>query len=196
MLRDQAPWRPRCGPLVPSDADLSVTGGGASARGSHQVAVVVGFVLFVMGSALALTTDPLHLGPGIQGEIKSDESVYVAAALSAAYDHDLTFEQRDLERFEGLYHRGPEGIFLKRGKTLRIRTSSAFPFVTLVKGPDPRLAAGDASGRQDTRRRREGPGGAGARTGCHAASMEVAGRRPRHAALGTDADPRPVIKIG
>jgi len=38
--------------------------------------------------------------------------VYVAAALSAAFDGNLSFERRDLERFEGLYHKGPEGIFL------------------------------------------------------------------------------------
>ena len=35
--------------------------------------MAVGFVLFVIATAWALTTDPIHLGPGIPGEIKGDE---------------------------------------------------------------------------------------------------------------------------
>src|SRR5262249_12798122 len=48
--------------------------------------------------------------------VKSDEATYVAATLSAAYDGNFSFDRRDLERFSGLYHSGPEGIFLKRGR--------------------------------------------------------------------------------
>jgi hypothetical protein len=62
----------------------------------------------------------------------------VAMALSLAYDHDLSYERRDLERFWGLYRSGPEGIFLKRGKQLRIRLRASPPFVREVKSPDPR----------------------------------------------------------
>jgi hypothetical protein len=69
--------------------------------------------------------------------LKSDEATYVAAALSAAYDRDLAFDRHDLERFAGLYHSGPDGIFLKRGKQLRIRVRAPFPFVHLVKQEDP-----------------------------------------------------------
>jgi hypothetical protein len=104
----------------------------------HRGPAAAGFVLFVVAAAWALTADPIHIGPGIAGEIKGDDAVYVAAALSAAFDRNLSFEQRDLERFEGLYHRGPEGIFLKRGKTLRLRASGDFPFVRIEKNPDPR----------------------------------------------------------
>jgi hypothetical protein len=50
-------------------------------------------------------------------------------ALSAAYDRNLSFERRDLERFYGLYEQGPEGVFLKRGKQFRIRLRAAPPFV-------------------------------------------------------------------
>jgi hypothetical protein len=78
------------------------------------------------------------MGPGIPGEIKGDDAVYVTAALSAAFDGNFSFEQRDLERFEGLYHRGPEGIFLKRGKTLHLRANGSFPFIHFERGPDPR----------------------------------------------------------
>ncbi len=113
------------------DADLR-------ASGRHSGAAAAGFVLCVIGAALALTADTIRIGPGIAGEIKGDDAVYVAAALSAAYDGNLSFERRDLERFEGLYHRGPEGIFLKRGKAVEIRTGGGFPFVRLVRSPDPR----------------------------------------------------------
>jgi hypothetical protein len=58
-------------------------------------------------------------------------------ALSLAHDGNLSFERRDMERFAGLYHSGPEGIFLKRGVQLRVRSSSTFPFVRLVTQPDP-----------------------------------------------------------
>jgi hypothetical protein len=97
-----------------------------------------GFVLFVIAAAWALTADPIHIGPGLAGEIKSDDAVYAAAALSAAFDGNLSFEQRDLERFEGLYHQGPEGIFLKRGKTLHLRANANFPFLHIEKAADPR----------------------------------------------------------
>jgi hypothetical protein len=61
----------------------------------------------------------------------------VTAALSAGYDGDLAFERRDLERFVKLYHTGPEGIFLKRGKTLSVRVRPPFPFVHITKREDP-----------------------------------------------------------
>jgi hypothetical protein len=103
----------------------------------HRGAAMTGFVLLVIASAWALTADAIHVGPGIAGEIKGDDAVYVAAALSAAFDGNLSFERRDLERFEGLYHKGPEGIFLKRGKRLRLEFGGAFPFARIVKQPDP-----------------------------------------------------------
>lgn len=69
-------------------------------------------------------------------KVKSDEATYVAMTLSLAYDHDLTYERRDLERFWGLYQQGPEGIFLKRGKRLRIRGDLTPPFLHTTKLSD------------------------------------------------------------
>src|SRR6476646_7905873 len=109
-----------------------------AAPGRHRGAAAAGFVLFIVAAAWALTVDPIHMGPGIPGEIKGDDAVYVTAALSAAFDGNFSFEQRDLERFEGLYHRGPEGIFLKRGKRLHLRANGSFPFIHFERGPDPR----------------------------------------------------------
>jgi hypothetical protein len=81
---------------------------------------------------LARSVDVPRTGYGV----KSDEATYVAMALSVAYDGDLTFEKTDLDRFAGLYHSGPNGIFLKRGKQLRVDFSGTFPFVGLVKSDD------------------------------------------------------------
>src|SRR4029077_11304414 len=95
--------------------------------------VTLGFVLFIVLGVLAMAVDVPRTGYGL----KRDEGNYVAAALSAAYDGDLAFDRHDLERFEGLYHQGPDGIFLKRGKVLRVRVDGSFPFVHKVKREDP-----------------------------------------------------------
>ncbi len=99
----------------------------------HLGPSVLGFVLFVIAGLSAMSADVPRTGYGL----KSDEATYVAAALSAAYDGDLSFERRDLERFSGLYHTGPEGIFLKRGKQLRVRVTSTVPFLSIDKRQDP-----------------------------------------------------------
>jgi hypothetical protein len=100
----------------------------------HGGAGVVGLVLLIVSAAFAVSVDVVRAGYGVKG----DEATYVAMALSTAYDGDLTFERRDLERFAGLYHTGPEGIFLKRGKTIELRSRHAFPYVSLTRSPDPR----------------------------------------------------------
>lgn len=99
----------------------------------HLGPATLGLVLFVVAGALALSVDVPRTSYGI----KSDEATYVAAALSAAYDGDLSFTRHDLERFAGLYHQGPAGIFLKRGKVNRLRVGAPFPYVHRVKRDDP-----------------------------------------------------------
>src|SRR5262245_13131560 len=97
----------------------------SSASGTrHLGPAVLGLVLLIVGVFSALSADVPRTTYGV----KSDESTYIAAALSAAFDGDLQFERHDLERFSGLYHSGPEGIFLKRGKQVRVQVGSAFPF--------------------------------------------------------------------
>lgn len=100
----------------------------------HKGTASLALVVFVVGAAAAMFVDVPRTGYGL----KSDEATYVAATLSAAYDGNLSYERRDLERFAGLYHSGPEGIFLKRGKVLRLRSSDRFPFVRLSRREDPR----------------------------------------------------------
>jgi hypothetical protein len=91
-----------------------------------------GAVLLVVALAAALSVDVVKTGFGIKG----DEATYVSMALSLAYDHDLTYERRDLDRFYGLYRSGPDGIFLKKGKQLKIRVNGEPPFVHEIKTPD------------------------------------------------------------
>src|SRR4030081_3102042 len=91
-----------------------------------------GAVLLVVALAAALSVDVVKTGFGIKG----DEATYVSMALSLAYDHDLTYERRDLDRFYGLYRSGPDGIFLKKGKRLRFRVNAEPPFIHETKSAD------------------------------------------------------------
>src|SRR5438552_2965394 len=91
-------------------------------------------VALVVALAAAMSVDVVRAGYGVKG----DEATYVAMALSMAYDRDLTYERRDLERFYGLYQTGPEGVFLKRGKRIRFNLDSSPPFLHLSKLPDDR----------------------------------------------------------
>ncbi len=112
----------------------SLTSNAAAAAPARTGAASIGAVLLVLGLAAALSIDVVKTGQGI----KSDEATYVAMALSAAYDHDLQYERRDLERFYGIYRWGPDGIFLKRGKQMRVRADASPPFVHIRYQPDTR----------------------------------------------------------
>jgi len=106
----------------------------ASTRRVTRAGAITAALLLIIALAAALSFDVVKTVYGIKG----DESTYVAMTLSLAYDHDLSYERRDLERFTGLYRAGPEGIFLKRGSQLRIRLRPAPPFVVVTHPPDPR----------------------------------------------------------
>lgn len=99
----------------------------AAASGARLDLWLAGF-LAVACLWAALTVDPVRTGFGIKG----DEATYAAMALSAAYDGDLSFERKDLERFWAVYQCGPDGIFLKRGKMLRLKVVPKPPFVRFV----------------------------------------------------------------
>lgn len=71
------------------------------------------------------------------GGVKGDEATYVAMALSAAFDHNLSYERRDVERFRALYPQGPDGIFLKRGRLWNLRLDASPPFVHTSPVADP-----------------------------------------------------------
>jgi hypothetical protein len=117
-----------------TDAGPQATPAAGRSRAGHLGAATLWFVLVVVAGAFALSVDVVRAGYGV----KSDEATYMAAALSAAHDRNLSYERRDLERFWGIYRQGPDGIFLKRGKTLRLRRAPDFPYLQIVKRQDPR----------------------------------------------------------
>jgi len=98
-------------------------------------AAVVGLVLLAIALSAAISVDVVRSLYGVKG----DESTYVAMTLSVAYDGDLSYQRRDLDRFWGLYKQGPEGIFLKKGKQFRLRVRGTPPFVRVFNSrEDPR----------------------------------------------------------
>ncbi len=94
----------------------------AGVRHSFDPGRLAVLLLLALGSYAALSVDVVRTGFGIKG----DEATYVAMALSAAYDGDLTYQATDIERFYRLYKSGPEGIFLKRGGGSRIRADRLY----------------------------------------------------------------------
>jgi hypothetical protein len=101
---------------------------------SERGVAIIAAVLLIVGLAAAISVDVVKNGFGV----KSDEATYVSMALSIAYDGNLSYERRDLDRYFGFYRFGPDGIFLKRGKRLHANVDATPPFVHLTKTPDVR----------------------------------------------------------
>src|SRR5437016_296284 len=83
----------------------------------RSTAYLIISIIVILLLSVAATVDVVRTTYGLKG----DEATYVSMALSVAYDGDLRYERKDLERFWGMYRTGPEGIFLKRGKAWRLR---------------------------------------------------------------------------
>ena len=73
---------------------------------TSKIAIHLLGLLFVLAG---LATNPLKLTRAFY----SDESVYYTMAYSFAYDGDMEFQQRDLERVYREFSAGPQGIVLK-----------------------------------------------------------------------------------
>lgn len=84
--------------------------------------------------ALALTVD----FPKAAFAFQSDEATYYSLGHSLARDGDFAFDRRDLARVWEEFPTGPEGIFLKKGKTIDLGVSGRPPFIEWRKGPDTR----------------------------------------------------------
>jgi hypothetical protein len=82
---------------------------------------VVGLLLL----GFALGVDFRRAAFGFQ----SDGATYYSLAYSLAHDLDFAFERKDLERVWHEFPTGPEGIFLKKGKDVRLGPSGRFPFL-------------------------------------------------------------------
>ena len=73
--------------------------------------------------------------PRAAGGFKGDEATYYSLAHSLARDGDFAFTRDDLIRVWEEYPSGPEGIFLKRGSRISLRSAPGYPFVALERTP-------------------------------------------------------------
>ena len=96
-------------------------------------AVALFATIFLVLAGFALSLDLPKTKLGFQG----DEATYYSLGHSLARDLDFTFERRDLVRVWDEFP-GPEGIFLKQGKTVNLQRTGTFPYLRLVRTPDPR----------------------------------------------------------
>lgn len=88
--------------------------------------------ILLLGFALSVKFPVVAFG------FQSDEATYYSLGHSLARDWDLQFQRQDLTRVYREFPSGPEGIFLKRGRSVHLEFQGRPPFVTWVKGPDPR----------------------------------------------------------
>ena len=95
--------------------------------GSATVLAVLAFFL-----AIAVSIDFPRTALGFKG----DEATYYSLTHSIARDGDMAFKREDLVRVWEEFS-APEGIFLKRGSKLHVERRSGFPFVGVVRTPDP-----------------------------------------------------------
>jgi hypothetical protein len=88
--------------------------------------------VLLLGFALSVKFPVVAFG------FQSDEATYYSLGHSIAEDWDMQFQRKDLIRVWREFPTGPEGIFLKRGRSVQIEPQARPPFVRWVKGPDPR----------------------------------------------------------
>lgn len=88
--------------------------------------------LLLLGFALSVRFPVVAFG------FQSDEATYYSLGHSIARDFDMQFRREDLVRVWKEFPSGPEGIFLKRGRSVHLEWQGRPPFVRWVKGPDPR----------------------------------------------------------
>ncbi|HJZ78642.1 MAG TPA: hypothetical protein VKE51_43240 [Vicinamibacterales bacterium] len=105
----------------------------STARAVRAPGALASLALGIVLVAFAVTFDL----PRETQSFKGDEATYYSLTKSIATDFDFAFERKDLTRVWEEFRGGPEGIFLKRGKVNRIRSSSSFPFFRRVKLEDP-----------------------------------------------------------
>jgi hypothetical protein len=96
--------------------------------------VVAALLVAVILTGFALAVDFPKVAYGFQ----SDESSYYTLGHSLASDLDFAYDRGDLARVYAEFASGPEGIFLKKGRTRWIEGREGFPWLRLASAPDPR----------------------------------------------------------
>ena len=101
-------------------------------RATSEPGIVAALLLALLLGGFALAVDFPKAAYGFQ----SDEATYYTLGHSLARDGDFAFDRGDLARVYQEFPTGPEGIFLKKGKTRWIERRSGFPWVGLAAAPD------------------------------------------------------------
>ena len=89
----------------------------------HALGVLLAIGIVLLGFSLSVDY------PRQAGAMWSDEATYYTMAHSLAYDGDLRFTRKDLERVYREFRGGPSGIFLKRGREGPLTISTEVPFI-------------------------------------------------------------------
>jgi hypothetical protein len=118
--------------LSPGLQNQELTQRGTRARAGHGPGLLVTAAVGLVLLAIAGSVDFRTASVGFKG----DEATYYLLGQSLARDRDFAYERKDLIRVWEEYH-APEGIFLKRGKTISIDVDRSFPFVHWIKRDDP-----------------------------------------------------------
>ena len=95
------------------------------------IATAAAIALVLLGVAASIDF------PRAEHGFKGDEATYYLMGHSLARDFDFTYERRDLTRVWEEYTAGPEGVFLKRGKTNRFEAIDAFPWFRRISTDEP-----------------------------------------------------------
>jgi hypothetical protein len=105
-----------------------------ASEGGREPGVVAALLVGLLLTGFALAVDFPKVAYGFQ----SDEASYYTLGHSLASDGDFAFERGDLARVYAEFPSGPEGIFLKKGRTRWLEGTGGFPWVRLAGAPDPR----------------------------------------------------------
>jgi hypothetical protein len=94
----------------------------AAWRLAPGVAAAAAVALVLLGVAVSIDF------PRAEHGFKGDEATYYMLGHSLARDFDFSYERHDLVRVWEEHTAGPEGVFLKRGKTNRVEAIDSFPW--------------------------------------------------------------------
>ena len=134
VARHASTGHPDGRPALPGRAPVMIAGGQPTPVWRDPGYLVCAFIgVVLLGMAATVNFPRASLG------FQSDGATYYSMAHSIAADGDFAFERRDLVRVWHEYPTGPEGIFLKKGKTVGLDVSGTWPFIAVTRGPDPRV---------------------------------------------------------
>lgn len=94
-------------------------------RNVFRLWLATGIILLIISLVMPVLTYRLRVFTG-------DESTYFAMALSFARDGDIVYEQKDLYRVFRYFPDGPQGIFLKKGKSDRLYYAKSYIYPLLT----------------------------------------------------------------